>query len=283
VDTATVAGANVVTFAGNVSSGGSSSSSSSSGSATPQPTDTAQQIAQAVNMAQSMSGSATPPKVPASLTASDSIQGQLKQYLDQTRSFKNDIGKLKSEGLDSTSLQQLLQAGVTSGLPAANMMLSGGPQGVKQIASLQDQIGKAAKQLGVTGANAAYESGSQIGGSLASGLKAELGSVTDAIKSLATSIVDEMQKGLSSGALENIGKDWASQIAKGMAGGGSGGGGGGAHVAPILAAAGGGGGGTIHVHLNVGGTEIAQVVQTYTLQHARRNTGSGLQLSGRGT
>ena len=29
-----------------------------------------------------------------------------------------------------TSLQQLLQAGVTSGLPAANMMLSGGAAGV---------------------------------------------------------------------------------------------------------------------------------------------------------
>jgi phage-related protein len=290
VDTATIAGANVVTFAGNVTSGASSSSSSdgsssSSGSTTSQPTAayTAQQNAQAVAMANQQTGDTMNIKAPLSLTANDSIQGQLKQYLNQTRSFRDDIVKLKKEGLDSTSLQQLLQAGVTSGLPAANMMLSGGPQGVKQIASLQDQIGKAAKQLGVTGANAAYESGSQIGGSLASGLKAELGSVTDAIKSLATSIVDEMSKGLSSGALENIGKDWASQIAKGMAGGGSGGGGGGAHAAPVLSAAGGGGGGTMHIHVNVGGTEIAQVVQTYTLQHARRNTGSGLQLSGRGT
>ena len=256
-------GANVVTFASNAASGGSASSDSLPGAP------------DALAQWQATGG------------VGSSIQSQLKQYLSQTRAFTSDVKKLKAEGLDQTSLTQLLQAGVSGGgLSGAQMLLSGGPKGVKEVASLQNQISQAAKQLGTTGANAAYESGSQIGGGLASGLKAELGSVTDAIKSLATSIVDEMQKGLSSGALENIGKDWASQIAKGMAGGGSGGGGGGsAHAAPILAAAGGGGGGDVHIHmhLDVGGTEIAQVVQTYTLQHARRNTGSGLQLRGRGT
>jgi hypothetical protein len=261
VDQATVQGANVATFASNAASGGSAT------------TDNLPGAPDALAQWQATGGQGT------------SIQDQLKQYLAQTRAFTGDVKKLKAEGLDQTSMTQLLQAGVSGGgLSGAKMLLSGGPQGVKEVASLQNQIAAAAKQLGVTGANAAYESGSQIGGGLASGLKAELGSVTDAIKSLATSIVDEMQKGLSSGALENIGKDWASQIAKGMAGGGSGGGGGGgAHATPILAAAGGGGGGTLHIHLNVGGTEIAQAVQTYTLQHARRNTGSGLQLKGRGT
>ena len=262
VDSATVQGANVATFASNAASGAQYTSNNSPGAP------------DALAEWQAMGGQGT------------SVTDQLKQYLGQTRAFTGDIKKLKAEGLDSTSLQQLLQAGVSGGgLSGAKMLLSGGPSGVKEVASLQDQISKAAKQLGVTGANAAYESGSQIGGGLASGLKSELSSVTDAIKSLATSIVDEMEKGLSSAALENIGKNWASQIAKGMAGGGSGGGGGGGHVTPILANAGGNGGGTqtVHVHLNVGGTEIAQAVQTYTLQHARRNTGSGLKLANRGS
>jgi hypothetical protein len=316
VDTATVAGANVVTFAGNVASGGSSGSSSdgssSSGSTTSQPTAAyqQQQIAQAVSMAQVQSSTpAVTPKVPQSLIANDSIQGQLKQYLDQTRSFKNDIVKLKKEGLDSTSLQQLLQAGVTSGLPAAQMMLSGGSKGVQQIAQLQKQIAAQAKQLGVTGANAAYESGSQIDGGLAAGLKSELSSVTAAIKSLATSIVDEMEKDLKIKSPSQVAFGIGTQFAAGMAGGinsggpmvgaaarelaivaskGASGYGGGmtAHPMPIVAGGAGGGGGgsqTMHFHLEVGGQEIAQVVQTYTLQHARRNTGSGLQLSGRGT
>lgn len=318
VDQATVAGANVVTFAGNVTSGGTSGSSpdgsSSSGSTTSQPTAAyqQQQIAQAVSMAQVQSSTpAVTPKVPQSLIANDSIQGQLKQYLDQTRSFKNDIVKLKKEGLDSTSLQQLLQAGVTSGLPAAQMMLSGGSKGVQQIAQLQKQIAAQAKQLGVTGANAAYESGSQIDGGLAAGLKSELSSVTAAIKSLATSIVDEMEKDLKIKSPSQVAFGIGTQFAAGMAGGinsggpmvgaaarelaivaskGASGYGGGMTARPMPIVAGGGSGGgagggsqTMHFHLEVGGQEIAQVVQTYTLQHARRNTGSGLQLSGRGT
>jgi hypothetical protein len=318
VDQATVAGANVATFAGNVTSGGSSSSSSSSSSGTSSspygsagtPLDLAQQNAQAVAAANQMTGNTMNIKAPASLTASDSIQGQLQQYLSQTRAFTGDIKKLKAEGLDPTSLQQLLQAGVSGGgLSASKMMLSGGTKGVQEIASLQKQIGAAAKQLGTTGANATYESGSQIGEGLAQGLKSELGSVTTAIKSLASQIVTEMQKDLKIHSPSMVAFDMGSQFAAGMAGGitsggpmvgaaarelaivasrGASGYGGGstAHPMPIVAGGGSGGGGgsqTMHFHLEVGGQEIAQVVQTYTLQHARRNTGSGLQLSGRGT
>lgn len=310
VDQATVAGANVVTMFGNTPAGGGSGT----GSTAPTPpttaqmsAPTAQQTAAALNAMQSMTGSATPLKVPQSLTANDSLQGQLHQYLDQTRAFKNDIVKLKQEGLDPTSLQQLLQAGVTSGLPVAKEMLSGGQKGVQEIASLQKQIAAAAKSLGVTGANATYESGSQIGEGLAQGLKSELGSVTAAIKSLATQIVDEMQKDLKIHSPSQVAFGLGTQFAAGMAGGinsggpmvgaaarelaivasrGASGYGGGmtAHPMPIIAGgAGGGGNVTIHSHLEIGGQEFAQVMQTFTLQHARRNTGSGLQLRGRGT
>jgi hypothetical protein len=320
VDQATVAGANVATFAGNVTSGASSGSSSdgSSSSGTSSspygsagtPLDLAQQNAQAVAMANQMTGNTMNIKAPASLTASDSIQGQLQQYLSQTRAFTGDIKKLKSEGLDSTSLQQLLQAGVSGGgLSSSKMLLSGGSKGVQEVASLQKQIAAAAKNLGTVGANAAYESGSQIDGGLAAGLKSELGSVTAAIKSMASQIVDELQKELKIKSPSQVTFDIGAQFAAGMAGGitsggpmvgaaakelaivasrGASGYGGGstAHPMPIVAGGGSGGGGgsqTMHFHLEVGGQEIAQVVQTYTLQHARRNTGSGLQLSGRGT
>ena len=171
VDQATTQGANVATFASNAASGGSASSDSLPGAP------------DALAQWQATGG------------VGSSIQSQLKQYLSQTRAFTGDVKKLKAEGLDQTSLTQLLQAGVSGGgLSGAKMLLSGGPKGVQEVASLQNQISQAAKQLGTTGANAAYESGSQIDGGLASGLKSELGSVTAAIKSLATSIVDEMRK-----------------------------------------------------------------------------------------
>ena len=91
VDTATMQGANVATFASNAASGGSASSDNLPGAP------------DALAQWQATGGQGT------------SIQDQLKQYLCQTRAFTGDIKKLKAEGLDQTSLTQLLQAGVSGG------------------------------------------------------------------------------------------------------------------------------------------------------------------------
>ena len=55
--------------------------------------------------------------------------------------------------------QAASRRGVDGGLPAAQRLLSEGPKAVKESARLQKEIIKAARGLGVTGANAAYESG----------------------------------------------------------------------------------------------------------------------------
>lgn len=228
-----------------------------------------------------------------------SVQSQLKKYIGQVRAFKNDIVKLKKEGLDKTSIKQLLQAGVTTGLPAAKTLLSGGPGGVKEVAQLQNQLAKAAKQLGVTGANAAYESGADIGKGLAAGLKSALSGVEASIKDLAKSIVKALKGGKDGKSLAELGKDLGKQFADGVGKGAAEahkkaaggklvsphvGAGGGVQPMPIIVQGGGnasGPGQVINVHVNLDGKEIANAVQTYTLQRAHRNTGSGLKLAGR--
>lgn len=238
---------------------------------------------------------ANPPSAPSSIQ-----QGQ-KADLHNIKAFTADIKRLKKEGLDKQSIKQLLAAGVSGGLPAAEQLLASGKKGVKESARLQKEIIAASKKLGVTGANAAYESGSDIGKGLAAGLKSELGSVVKAIDHLAKELVNEIRKSLGLPPLPAGG-------GKGHGGHGGGGHGGpGHHKPPVYKPGGGdlfdhGGGGGLRVHPGrsggpahgtpiivhvqnntyLDGAQVASSNRVHTLRHARRNVSSGLKLPNRG-
>lgn len=228
------------------------------------------------------------------------IQQGLQAQLGAIRQFRSQIKQLKKDGLDKAGIQQLLAAGVQQGGATATQMLAGGKAGVQQIAKLQDSIGLASKKLGITGANAAYESGSQIGEGLAAGLKASLKSVDSAMASIARTLVTTLMT-----AMGASGKDIRAALKKldKELGVDSGGGGGGKAKPPqntpphiiynpppppgIMRPAGMSGAPAamqpITVIVQVDGKEIARTTQKSMLQHAKRNVATGLQLAGRGT
>lgn len=228
------------------------------------------------------------------------IQQQQEEQLGKIKAFTGMIRKLKREGLDKTSIKQLLAAGVSGGSSAAQQLLGEGPKAVKESAKLQQEIIKASKQLGVTGANAAYESASQIGGGLASGLRAQLKPVVAAMRQIARALVATLAKELGLKPGQGLGG------LLGDLGGGGGGGGAGhhrhhphhakhvgnihefpggpsghLHGGPPMRMHPGSGGGAIHVtvhsHLIVSGQEMAATQQTYALRHGRRNVAVGLK------
>lgn len=234
-------------------------------------------------------------------------QGQ-KDQLEKIKQFTHAIRQLKREGLDKTSIKQLLAAGVSGGLPAAQRLLSEGPKAVKESARLQKEIIKASKQLGTTGANAAYESASQMGKGLADGLRAQLKPIVAAMQQIARALVATLRKELGLKPGEGLGGLLGS-------GGGPGGGGGGAgHHGPRRSHHGPGGmqmspggpGGLIHpggpphmrmhpgmhaqpIHVTVhvesrvemSGQVLARSTQTHQLRHARRNIATGIKLANR--
>lgn len=245
------------------------------------------------------------------------IQAGLKDQLGQIRTFRADIIKLKKEGLDKRGIQQILAAGVSGGLPVAQQILAEGSGGVKAIAKLDDEIGLASKKLGITGANAAYESASQIGKALAQGLKDSLKTVDTAMGDIAKTLVTSIMTALGASS-----KDIRAAIQKldkelGLGGPGSGGGtgkgkgNGGAHPGPIIerkpgahpgpiiyrpppmqmhpdARPAGGGGGSepaavLHATINVtvDGKQLARTTETYTLRRAKRRPQTYPELPGR--
>lgn len=222
----------------------------------------------------------------------------LQAQLTSVRQFGKEITKLKKEGLDKAGIQQLLAAGVQTGGSTAQQMLAGGKAGVEQITKLQDSLGMASKKLGITGANAAYESGSQIGGGLAAGLKSSLKSVDSAMESIARDLVTSLMT-----ALGASGKDIKGALAKldkelGISPGASGGSSGGGHKVtaphhvyhvpvshPVTPAAAGGSMQPSVLHADIvvqlDGQTLARATQTYALQHGKRNPTTYPNLPGR--
>jgi hypothetical protein len=233
-----------------------------------------------------------------------SITQALQAQLAQTKQFKEDIAKLKKEGLGESQIQSLLSEGVTGGLPIADQLLAGGKSGIKQINELEAEIAAASKSLGITGANAAYESGSDIGKGLAAGLRSELKTVDSEMKKIADELVAALKRALRISSPSQATMEIGSQLGDGliagmeakraavaaagerMAGAATG------YLPTRLYGSGGAGFGgaepPIEIHLIqsqpivIGGKQIARVNQKFTLQKARRNTKSGLQLQGRG-
>ena len=71
----------------------------------------------------------------------------------------------------------------------------------------------------MTGANAAYESGSQIGKGLAQGLRSELGEVTKAMKDLAKQIIQTVRDALGVHSPSQVMRDIGVLIAQGLTNG----------------------------------------------------------------
>ncbi len=231
------------------------------------------------------------------------VNQALKAQLGETEKFRADIAKLKKEGLDERSIQQLLAAGVSGGLPEATELLASGKKGIGETSRLEAEITKASSQLGITGANASYEAASQIGKGLAKGLRSELRGVEDEMRHVADVLVEAIRRALRISSPSQVMADIGSMVPAGLAQGID------AHrslvsaagqrmalaavVSPVArpgayAHAGGDGnyGGPSVLNLTVinemNGKQVSRELQTIQLQHAHRNTATGLKIRGRG-
>lgn len=225
------------------------------------------------------------------------IQKAMKANLASIRQFRSDIARLKKEGLSKQIIKQLLGAGVSGGLPIAEQLLKGG--NVKEIDKLQAEIDKASKKLGITGANAAYESGREIGKGLAAGLKSQLRVIEDAMRRIARELVRAIRQALRikspSQVMKEVGMLTGLGLAQGMdAAGGvvraaaarmgaratdglmlS------ARAAPRNSGTGPAQVIQNHITLQVDGKTLARTMQVHSLRHAHRNPATGLKLAGR--
>jgi hypothetical protein len=268
-----------------------------------------QQIAQAaISNASIMNASAATPYDPSTVQSSYGIiQGQ-KYQAQQEAMFAAAVGQDKKLGLNSTSLNQIVQSGASAGLPVAQGIASGGKQAVAQLNQIQAQIHASASKLGDVGGPAMYQAGVDAAAGLAKGIDSQLGNVDAAITKMASSIVATIKKDLKISSPSLVGASLGAEFPAGVAmgidrgipmaasaagrvgsavaggyhpaagyghAGGSGGG------------SGGGGGGTvIHVTMNVSGNvhtehDLITAVQNGLLKRGNNNWQAGIVLPGR--
>lgn len=183
----------------------------------------AQQVAQQVIQSASITSAAA--YVPAMANGPESaptlITGMQQQASDQ-KAFASQLAQLQKEGLNAQSLNQIAQAGATTGLPIAEGITSGGKGTVTQLNQLESQIKTSAAQIGAIGGPAMYQAGQQVAAGLASGLEKDLGQIESAITKVANAAVDTVKKHLKisspSGVFAEIGAEIPAGLARGIDG-----------------------------------------------------------------
>lgn len=158
-----------------------------------------EQVAQATLQANTVMTAATAgPDPNATPTSSSQVISGMQYQLSQVKQFTAQIKQLKKDGLNATSLSQIIQSGAGPGSQVASALLQGGKAAVSQINSLQKQLKTSASQLGDEAAPAMYQAGVQAGQGLASGLRSESGAIASAMRALVAEMIATAKDALKS-------------------------------------------------------------------------------------
>lgn len=115
----------------------------------------------------------------------------LQNQIDSTKSFMEDLGKLRANGLDDTTYKKLLNMGLDA-QPFIKALLNSGQSGIDEINKLDKELGSTADTLGSTAAKSLYQAGVNAAQGLVDGLQSQ----ADTIAKQMVSIADEMVKAI---------------------------------------------------------------------------------------
>lgn len=116
--------------------------------------------------------------------------------LAKVQQFNALIAQLVAQGLNKSTVNQLLQAGVEGGLAYAQALSNGGKSAISSVNALQTQIDKATGALGKTGADAMYKSGLNAAKGLLDGLSKNQRRLVNVGKKLANTLVAALKRQL---------------------------------------------------------------------------------------
>ncbi|MGW0785749.1 hypothetical protein [Streptomyces sp. NPDC002913] len=121
-----------------------------------------------------------------------SIKGGLADKLAKLKQFTSYIKTLAKRGLNKSLLRQVLEMGPEQGYAYASALAGADASTFKAINSLETQINHGADALGLTGADAMYDSGKNAGKGFLKGLESQ----QDAIEKQMIKIAKGMQKAI---------------------------------------------------------------------------------------
>lgn len=149
------------------------------------------------------------------LTASTLITG-LRDRLNALQNFQRRLAALKKLGLNSTTYNQLVQAGVDGGAAEASALLKGGKSAVSSVNTVQGQINKAAGSLGTTTSGAMYDAGVKAAAGLIKGLKADSKELDKAAQAIADTLTSKIKKALKIHSPSRVFEGIGTNVTRGL-------------------------------------------------------------------
>jgi len=147
---------------------------------------------------------------------SNAMVAELKKRLEKVRQFATLIQTLIAQGLNSSMIDQLVQAGVEGGLATAQAIANGGAGAIAEFNALQQQINQAAGGLGQTAAGSMYDAGIAAAEGLVEGLKARAKALQKIAKQLAKDLVAAIKKALDINSPSKVFKKLGEYTVLGM-------------------------------------------------------------------
>lgn len=161
-------------------------------------------------------------------TSANTLINQLKSDTTRTTEFAKQLEQLKAKGLNSQSISEIAQAGVTGGgMSTAQSLLNATPQQIAEINALEKQLKLSADKAGTVTADAMYGAGIRSAEGLVKGLTSQQDKIEAAMMKIATSMEAAIKKalGIKSPAsrmvpvgdytFQGVEQGWAKRMAKG--------------------------------------------------------------------
>jgi phage-related protein len=126
----------------------------------------------------------------------EAILRNLRDRLAKVKEFAATITRLKSLNLNSTALDQIIQAGVDGGGDVARALVAGGQAAVTQANALQVEINAAAIGLGNSAASTMYDAGIKAAAGLVAGLRQQEKAIAAQMARIANLMAAQIRKAL---------------------------------------------------------------------------------------
>lgn len=131
----------------------------------------------------------------AKVTTADIVKSLQDRY-SALSTFQKNIDSLAKAGLNQTSLQQIVEAGVDSGGDYAAALAAAAPATISQVNSLQKKINTAAGSLGTDTSKQFYQAGVDAATGIVNGLKSQDKQLASAMTTLANNLLTQFKKTL---------------------------------------------------------------------------------------
>jgi hypothetical protein len=116
-----------------------------------------------------------------------------------TRTFVDNMKRLRAMGLDETLFAQLVEAGAEAGGATAQALVDGGEDAVNELNGLFSELNQLGGELGEQTAQVMYGEGENFVNGIIDGLNSQLGALENTARSLAQTFVDTFASILQAG------------------------------------------------------------------------------------